>query len=130
MDENGKDVLMHVGDEILAAWPLDEASAMVSFDSLSACVGVVLLEVDQKDMPIKAWNVRGNHVFAARSARQSVEAYIDRDGKSGMLPENLNADDAVELADFELEMVDPVTRRSFQELLSLAQKASYLGELK
>jgi hypothetical protein len=35
MQENNKDVITHVGDIILSVWALDEATAMVSFDSQS-----------------------------------------------------------------------------------------------
>lgn len=130
IDETGKNVLEYVGDEILQAWPLDDASAQVSFDSLKPAERVALLEVEQKDMPMKAWNVCGRFVFAARSARQAVEAHISCDEKFGTLRDNLDAGDAVELADFQLEMVESVSQTSFEALLALAPKASYLGKIK
>lgn len=141
MQENNKEVLTYVGDKILSVWALDEATAMVSFDSLSQDEQslykmtpderVAFFEIEEKELPLQAWCRDDIIVVAARSARQAAAVHasnIENNGFTGAPPSD--SENWFELFDDELKHVSSRRRVSFAELLSKATGPKSLGKRK
>ncbi len=127
-EETGAPVLEHVGDEVLWAWPLTEATALHPYESLSAAERIKAWDVELGERVLEAFKVGANDIVAAKNERQALELLIWRGGE-GLRPA-LGLGDVVALADHELDRTshdaDGEPEPTVRELLAETDEPEYL----